>query len=558
MEIAGDEMQSANLDHHGLVAAMCKELKIREKIDEKLGPGDKRRVVSAGMAVVAMILNGLGFTNRRLYLTHQFFQSKPIERLLGERLSAAAITDHTLGQALDEIADYGSSRLFGEVAFEIAVSHDLLGQLNHLDTTSLSVHGQYDRNEPVETIEITHGHSKDHRPDLKQVVLSLVVNGPSAFPLWMEALDGNSSDKTSFHETIARVRAFQRQIALESDFQWLADAALYSKDKLLKQNDYHWSSRVPETIKQAKELVQRPDEAIDWVKQPDGYRLAGFESDYGGLNHRWVLVYSEHAYQREKATWEKKLTQQQNALDKALWHLQNQSFACEADARSAGAPLQKKYRWFTLDFEVEPIEKHSQRGRPRPGTSKVITGYRLVAQAQRNEPLIEQQLRSKGRFILATNVLDKQAYPDERLLAEYKEQQAVERGFRFLKDPWFMVDSIFLKSPQRIEALMMVMTLCLLVYNVAQYRLRQTLKAQNDTLPNQLDQPIQNPTMRWIFQLMEGISIVRIVVDPIHSRVQEFITNLSTLRRKIIRLFGQAACEIYGLITESSNEVLGM
>jgi transposase len=121
-----------------------------------------------------------------------------------------------------------------------------------------------------------------------------------------------------------------------------------------------------------------------------------------------------------------------------------------------------------------------------------------------------------------------------------------------------MVDSIFLKSPQRIEALMMVMTLCLLVYNVAQYRLRQTLKAQNDTLPNQLDQPIQNPTMRWIFQLMEGISIVRMVVDPIHSQVKEFITNLSTLRQKIIRLFGQTACEIYGLITQSSNEVLGM
>jgi hypothetical protein len=88
--------------------------------------------------------------------------------------------------------------------------------------------------------------------------------------------------------------------------------------------------------------------------------------------------------------------------------------------------------------------------------------------------------------------------------------------------------------------------------------LRQTLKAQNDTLPNQLDQPIQNPTMRWIFQLMEGISIVRMVVDPIHSQVKEFITNLSTLRQKIIRLFGQTACEIYGLITQSSNEVLGM
>ena len=63
--------------------------------------------------------------------------------------------------------------------------------------------------------------------------------------------------------------------------------------------------------------------------------------------------------------------------------------------------------------------------------------------------------------------MDAESYPAARMLEEYKAQQGVERGFRFLKDPWFMVDSVFLKSPRRIEALMMVMTLCLLVYNVA-------------------------------------------------------------------------------------------
>jgi transposase len=72
----------------------------------------------------------------------------------------------------------------------------------------------------------------------------------------------------------------------------------------------------------------------------------------------------------------------------------------------------------------------------------------------------------------------------------------VEGGFRFLKDPWFMVDSTFLKLPSRIEALMMIMTLCLLVYNVGQYRLRKSLEAQNTTLPNQLGKEISNPTLK--------------------------------------------------------------
>ena len=163
-----------------------------------------------------------------------------------------------MGHALDEIAAYGSSKLFGEIAFEIALENDLLGHLNHLDTTSISVHGEYEREgeekEPV-VIKITHGHSKDHRPDLKQVVLSLVVNGPSAIPLFMEPLNGNNSDKTSFHETIKKVNDFKKQINLEKNFKWVADSALYAEDKLLKNNDYLWLTRVPETIKEAKNLV---------------------------------------------------------------------------------------------------------------------------------------------------------------------------------------------------------------------------------------------------------------------------------------------------------------
>ena len=148
-------------------------------------------------------------------------------------------------------------------------------------------------------------------------------------------------------------------------------------------------------------------------------------------------------------------------------------------------------------------------------------------------------------------MLDQQAYPDRQMLADYKDQQQAERGFRFLKDPWFMVDSIFVKLPRRIEAPMMAMTRCLLIYKLGQHRLRETLKETHETLPNQLKKPVQNPTMRWIFQLMEGISIVRMIVDQSKGLMKEMITNFSALRQKIVRLFGQTACRIYGLIPEN-------
>lgn len=209
LEVAGNEIQTLSMDHHGLVAGVCQDLQIAVLIDARLRI-DPQRKISPGQAVVAMILNGLGFTNKRLYLTHQFFANKPVERLLGAPISAEDLTDYTLGHTLDDIFNYGASKLFGEVAFDVALTNDLLGELSHIDTTSLSVHGQYDSQVEPGVIELKHGFSKDHRQDLKQAVLSLIVNGPSNLPLWMEPLNGNSSDKTSFHETIKNVEAFKK------------------------------------------------------------------------------------------------------------------------------------------------------------------------------------------------------------------------------------------------------------------------------------------------------------------------------------------------------------
>ena len=110
------------LDHHGLVAATCQDLRIAERIDARL-KGHTSRIVSHGTACVAMIINGLGFTNRRLYLAPQFFESKPVERLLGPGIKAEHLHDDTLGDALDAIAAYGPSKLFAEVAFETIIEH---------------------------------------------------------------------------------------------------------------------------------------------------------------------------------------------------------------------------------------------------------------------------------------------------------------------------------------------------------------------------------------------------------------------------------------------------
>jgi transposase len=248
---------------------------------------------------------------------------------------------------LDEIHDYGASALFGTVAFGVALENNLLGNLNHLDTTSISVTGKYansrSSDEEDAVIHITHGHSKDRRPDLKQAVLSLVVNGPAILPIWMEPLDGNSSDKKSFRETVKKVHAFQKQIDLDRNFKWVADSAFYSANKLLANNDYLWVTRVPETVREARELVSKADEDISWQEGGNGYKHAAYVSHYGGIEQRWLLVYSEQAYAREKQTLEKNLEKMEEAVKKVIWHLGNEVFGCEKDAEHEIEKLRVEY-----------------------------------------------------------------------------------------------------------------------------------------------------------------------------------------------------------------------
>jgi transposase len=135
---------------------------------------------------------------------------------------------------------------------------------------------------------------------------------------------------------------------------------------------------------------------------------------------------------------------------------------------------------------------------------------------------------------------------DAEVISAYKGQSQVEGGFRFLKDPLFFVSSLFVTKPNRIEGLLMVMTLALLVYSVAQRRLRKQLAEYLETVPNQINQPTASPTLRWVFQLLEGIHRVHMTVQ---GQVQDLIEGLKDVQIKILRLFGNEVCRLYQIST---------
>ena len=152
-----------------------------------------------------------------------------------------------------------------------------------------------------------------------------------------------------------------------------------------------------------------------------------------------------------------------------------------------------------VDAQVAEIAVYSSAGRPKLGELPTRIEYQITGQlftplASRHEAL--QQL---GLFIIATNDVSDNL-DMASLLSSYKAQQNVEKGFRFLKSPDFLTSAIYLKKPERIEALLMVMTCCFMVYAGLEHQIRKTLVEKDGYFPNMKYKPHQRPTARWVFQ----------------------------------------------------------
>lgn len=193
-------------------------------------------------------------------------------------------------------------------------------------------------------------------------------------------------------------------------------------------------------------------------------------------------------------------------------------------------------------FTLQEQKQYQHRGRPKKEAPPEQTAWYLVPTLVVDQAQVTALVRKKAAFIVATNILDEQRLSPEQVIWTYKEQGGVERGFRFLKDPFFLASSVFVKKPERVIALSFIMVLCLLVYRLAEQLLRRQLGATAQTVPNQINQPTTRPTMRWIFQCFEGIDLLHIRMG---SRWQTQVVGLKALHQQILRLLGPAYSQFY-------------
>lgn len=531
--------ETQRIDHLGIVTGISQEIRLVETIDEKVGQAGRK--VSCGEGVLAMVQNALGFSSRALYLMPDYLRNKPVDLLIWPELTADDFNDDLLGRCLDDLYACGVTEVFASVASKALSVYGIKHKFVHLDSSSFHLHGQYDVDAPdEEMVSITHGYSRDHRPDLKQVVAQIITSHQSSLPVWLEVLSGNSSDKESFSESVT---AYCEHLASEEKPYFVMDSAGYSENSLKAIQNMLWLMRVPETLAEAKRLVKETVQD-QMVELEPGYFGKEVKSEYGGVAQRWLVVFSQAACERELKTLEKAQTREQEAAEKQWRKVCQPVFNCQEDAEATCKQFNQRWKYHRATEQVAPITQYAHSGRPAAGAQPDVVGYTLTGAVELYAAGVEEAKRSLGKFIIATNELNAHNLPAAAMLENYTAQGvSVERGFRFLKDPMFFAHSLFLKNPARIMALIMIMGLALLIFALGERQLRQALKQNNETIPDQKGKPTQTPTLRWVFQIFEGLDVLSVWADG--QLVTRQIMNLRPVHQQIIRLLGPQIQKCY-------------
>jgi transposase len=178
------------------------------------------------------------------------------------------------------------------------------------------------------------GYSRDHRPELNQVVLNLITENKAGIPIYMQAASGNINDNEGF-KNIVKHHISSLKAAQDSQY-FISDAVLYTTQTIqsLDEQKHLFISRAPQKLTQVKEAIARKN-TLDFKMLYNGYSGAWLESDYGGVKQRWLLIESEQAKRREQHTLDKRLEKESNTALKSFKKLSRQRFSCELDADKA-------------------------------------------------------------------------------------------------------------------------------------------------------------------------------------------------------------------------------
>jgi transposase len=503
--------------------------------------------VDAGTVVLGLVLDTLSGRSP-LYRLEEFFAHQDTELLLGKALPPQAFTDDTVGRVLDRLYDFGTMRLFTACAVRAAARFGLERRYVHFDTTSRSVWGDYEFAEEQDVpFRVTYGYSKDKRPDLKQFVLSTLCVD-RAVPIWGKPEDGNASDKTLNTTLLAEIaQLLARHGVQRGAYIYIADAALVTEDNLEALRDTLFITRLPATYSECDRVIAEAVAHNRWEelgvlaqtkptkhRPAASYKVAERVVTLHGKSYRAVVVHSSTQEPRRQQHLARELQASSATLEVAGRTAAKQEYFCRADAEAAAEKLRalpSAYHQIGVVVEERPQYGPGRPSRQHPRPVKAMR-YGLKPTLRERSEGIARKSQEAACFVLLTNVptTGEMAHRAGDVLRAYKEQHGVEQNFAFLKAP-LIVNSLFLKKPERIEALGMVLLLALLLWRLVERALRVHVETTGSVLTGWDKKATQKPTAFMMMTKFAAVIVVkagsqRQLTQPLSAIQQRYLLAL--------------------------------
>jgi transposase len=482
--------------------------------------------VDAGTVVLGLVLDTLSGRSP-LYRLEEFFAHQDTELLLGKAVPPHAFNDDTVGRVLDRLYDTGTMKLFTTCAVRAAARFGVACRYVHFDTTSRNVWGEYPCAEEQDLpFRVTYGYSKDKRPDLKQFVLSTLCV-ERAVPIWGKPEDGNASDKTLNTTVLSELaQLLARHGVAPGAYIYIADAALVTADNLAALRNTFFITRLPATYSECGRVIAEAVAHNRWTevgvlaqtkptkhRPGTAYKVAEGSVALYGKAYRAVVVHSSSQDQRRQKVLARELQMSYATLAATVRKAAPQTYVCQADAEAAAAKLRAlQSAYHQVEVGVEEYPTYGP-GRPRQQQPRVVKAlrYGLKITLYERAEVIARKTQETGCFVLLTNVptAGEMAHQAGDVLQAYKEQHGIEQNFAFLKDP-LIVNSLFLKKPERIEALGLVLLLALLIWRLMERSLRLHVETTRTALPGWDKKATTRPTAFMMMTKFAAVMVLKI------------------------------------------------
>ena len=468
----------------------------------------------------------------------------------------SVLNDNRVGRALEALFDADRASLLTTVVLRAISEFSIDTSQLHNDSTSISVHGAYRDAVGTErggkpTVAITFGHSKDHRPDLKQLVWILTVSADGAVPLAYRLADGNTSDDPT------HVPTWDGLVELlgRSDFLYVADSKLCSRAAMghIAGNGGRFVTILPRSRSEDgafREYLQTHTPIWTEAARRPGGRQADPDEVYSTTpaplpsaeGYRIVWVHSTAKASRDAATRQARLeagVAALEALDTKLTGPRSRFKTRVAVEQAATAALADTHaeRWvtFTVTETVTKKYKQARAGRPGPATDyrEILTSH-FALKADIALDRVAYDAASDGCFPLISN---DRALSDAEVLGAYRYQPNLERRHHLLKSVQDAAP-VLLHNPARIEALFCCQFLALLISALLEREVRTGMRrAALDNIalyPEFRD--CKAPSTERILEIFATVCRHQLHRDG--TPMQTFQPELTTQQQQVLGLLG--------------------